>query len=295
MFRHCLIIGRSGQLATALAQGLPGAAERLSVLGRHELDLADTAAVRERVLTLKPDVVVNAAAYTAVDDAELHPDEAMVLNAIGPGIAAAAAAELGAPFVHFSTDYVFDGTKGEPYLETDPPQPLGVYGTSKLAGEQAVAAANPNHVILRTSWLFGSTGSNFVRTMLRLAGERDEIRVVDDQHGRPTSARDLAAATAVILPRLATSPDPSLRGVFHLSGADDATWFSFAAAILEGAAARGGPVATVRPISTAEYVTRAPRPADSKLDCRRIVKIYGVAPQPWRGSLACCLDQIYES
>lgn len=294
MFRHGLIIGRSGQLATALTQHMPGVVQQLSIMGRGDLDLANPVQVRERILALRPDVILNAAAYTGVDDAELHPEAAMALNATGPGVAAAAAAELGAPMLHVSTDYVFDGSKGAPYLENDPTCPLGVYGASKLAGERAVAAANPDHVILRTAWLCSSTGSNFVRTILRLAEERDEIGVVDDQRGRPTFATDLAKAMAAIVQHLATDDDPSLRGVFHLSGADDASWFDFATAIVAGSVARGGKAVAVRPISTADYPTRARRPVDSRLDCQHIRQAHGVVARPWRDGLADCLDQIYQ-
>lgn len=290
---HILVIGRSGQLATALAQTLTGQAERLTILGRPELDLSKPDALREQILRLRPDAIVNAAAYTRVDDAEAEADAAYALNTVAPAIAAAAAAVIGAPFVHVSTDYVFDGRLGRPYCETDETAPLNVYGASKLAGERAVAAANPDHVILRTSWLFSATGTNFVRTMLRLAETRDEIRVVDDQKGRPTYAPDLAEAISVTLRRLETSDDQALRGVFHLSGADDATWFDLASQVVSAARQRTGRAVTVTPIPTSAYPTPAGRPLDTRLDCQRIETSFGVSPRPWRDSLARCLDAIY--
>jgi dTDP-4-dehydrorhamnose reductase len=289
---HVLIIGRTGQLATALARTLDGQVERLTILGRPELDLSNPASLREQILRLRPNAIVNAAAYTRVDDAEAEPEAAYVLNATGPGLAASAAAELRAAFVHVSTDYVFDGRLGRPYRETDETAPLNVYGASKLAGERAVAAANPNHVILRTSWLFSETGSNFVRTMLRLAETRDAIRVVDDQHGRPTYAPDLAEAIGAILPRLTASQDPELRGLFHYAGADDATWFSLASAVIDHAASRNGRPVAVTPIRSSDYPTPAARPMDTRLDCRRIEAAFGVSPRPWRESLSRCLAAI---
>lgn len=293
MFSHCLILGASGQVATALARRLAAESGKLSVMGRQQLDLTDTDAVRRTILAQAPDVVINAAAYTLVDRAETEPDQALALNAIGPGVAAAAASEVGASFIHFSTDYVFDGAKGSPYVESDTPKPLGVYGISKLAGERAVAAANANHIILRTAWVCSPTGSNFVKTMLRLAKDRDEVGVVDDQRGRPTFAADLANATAEIIshPHGLNTTDGA--GVFHLGGADDATWFDFATAIMQGSRDRGGDWAEVRPITTAEFPTPVRRPADSRLDCSRISRVYGVPPKPWRDSLYRCLDEIY--
>lgn len=293
MFRHCLILGASGQVATALARRLSAEGGKLSIMGRHQLDLTDTAAVRRTILEQAPDVVINAAAYTLVDRAETEPDLALALNAVGPGAAAAAASEVGASFIHFSTDYVFDGAKGSPYVEGDTPKPLGVYGVSKLAGERAVAAANVNHIILRTAWVCSSTGSNFVKTMLRLAKDRDQVGVVNDQRGRPTFAADLANATAEIISSPHGLNTTGGAGVFHLGGADDATWYSFAIAIMQGSRVRGGDWAKVNPITTAEFPTPVRRPADSRLDCSRISQVYGIQPKCWRDSLNRCLDEIY--
>lgn len=279
-------------MALALVREMNAAGRRVTALGRGDFDLADPASARAAVLGIRPTEVVNAAAYTAVDRAESEPAAAMALNATGPEAAAAAAAEIGAPFIHFSTDYVFDGSKGAPYVESDAPSPLGVYGASKLAGERAVAAANPSHVIIRTAWVCSPTGSNFLRTMLRLAGDRDELGVVDDQRGQPTFAADLAAAALRVIQRLEDAPPPGAYGVFHLAGAGETTWCGFARAIMEGSAARGGPSAHIRPITTADYPTPVRRPADSRLNCEHIQAVYGISPRPWRDALDACLDQI---
>ena len=288
--RHCLILGASGQVATALQARLGESPWRVTVLGRADNDLADSVATREAVLRSGASVVVNAAAYTAVDKAETDREGATALNVLGPAAAARAACEIGAPFIHFSTDYVFDGSKGQPYEESDPPSPLGVYGQTKLAGEQAVAEANPEHLILRTSWVCSHTGSNFVRTMLRLAETRDEIGVVADQRGQPTFADDLADGTLQILERIG-QPDPTW-GVFHMTGATDTTWFEFATAIMESAARRGAPHARINAITTADYPTPVRRPADSRLDCQLIARTYGVRLPAWQDSLETCLERL---
>lgn len=285
-----LILGQSGQVATALRARLPADGHVVEALGRAEMNLADPAAARAAVLARSPEVVVNAAAYTAVDRAENDEAAARALNASGPAAAAAAAAGIGAAFIHFSTDYVFDGSKGEPYQEDDAPLPLGVYGRTKLEGEQAVAAANPRHVILRTAWVCSPDGSNFLKTMLRLAGERDELSVVDDQRGRPTFARDLADVVAGIV---AASPSAEHWGVFHAASEGETTWFGFAKAIMDGSAARGGPACRVKPITTSDYPTPARRPADSRLSTERLATIYGLRLPHWQTALETCLDELY--
>jgi len=272
---------------------LPLDGHEVEAIGRAGLDLGDPAAARAVVLDRAPDIVVNAAAYTAVDRAEDAVAAAQALNATGPAAAAAAAAEIGVPFLHFSTDYVFDGSKGEPYDEADAPQPLGVYGRTKLEGERAIAAANPRHVILRTAWVCSPTGSNFVKTMLRLAGERDSLGVVDDQYGRPTFARDLADAVGAIIGRLPGDPAHPGWGVFHAASQGETTWCGFAREIMEGSLARGGPAAEVRPITTAEFSTLARRPADSRLCTERLASVYDVRLPAWQDSLSVCLDEIY--
>lgn len=288
-----LVLGRTGQVATALLARLPLDGHEVEALGRAGLDLSDPEAARAAVLERAPDIVVNAAAYTAVDRAENDAEVAVALNATGPAAAAAAAARIGAPFIHFSTDYVFDGSKGEPYEEGDATRPLGVYGRTKLEGEQAIAAANPRHVILRTAWVCSPTGSNFVKTMLRLAGERDSLGVVDDQYGRPTFARDLADAVGRIIGRLPGDGAQDGWGVFHAASQGETTWCGFARAIMEGSRARGGPAAEVRPITTADFPTPARRPADSRLSTERLASVYGIHLPAWQDSLGVCLDEIY--
>lgn len=292
-----LVAGRTGQLAVELLARLPRDGHAVEAREAPDLDLTDAASVRRAVAAsfggAGPEAVVNAAAYTAVDRAEGERALAHAVNATGAGLLAAAAAARGLPVVHVSTDYVFDGTKGAPYVEEDPPAPLGVYGETKLAGERAVAAANPRAVILRTAWVCSPHGGNFVRTMLRLAREREEVAVVADQRGAPTFAADLADAVARLLPRLAAAPagDPGY-GVFHLTGAPHATWHDFAAAIFAGAAARGERVPALAAITTDAYPTPARRPADGRLDCGRIARVHGIAAPDWRASLATCLDAL---
>jgi len=288
-----LVLGRNGQVATALLARLPLDGHEVEAVGRAGLDLAQPEAARAAVLERAPDIVINAAAYTGVDRAEGDEAAARALNATGPAAAAAAATEIGAPFIHFSTDYVFDGSKGEPYEEGDTPFPLGVYGRTKLEGELAVAAANPHHVILRTAWVCSATGSNFVKTMLRLAGERDSLGVVDDQYGRPTFARDLANAVGSIITRLPDNTAQEGWGVFHAASQGETTWCGFARAIMNGSRARGGPSAEVRPITTADFPTPAQRPADSRLSTERLASVYDVRLPVWQDSLAVCLDEIY--
>lgn len=287
-----LVLGRSGQVASALSGKLTQAGHDVLSLSREELDLSDVDDARAGVLAARPDIVINAAAYTAVDQAEGDADAAFALNATGPAAAAAVAAELGAPFVHFSTDYVFDGSKGQPYLESDETSPLGVYGRSKLAGETAVAAANPRHIILRTSWVCSAGGKNFLRTMLRLAGEREELGVVDDQIGRPTFAPDLADTVVGIIDRLRATP-PSAWGVFHAVSRGETTWCGFARAIMAGSEARLGPSAKIMAIRTSDFPTLAQRPADSRLDTDKLTTVYGLRLPHWQISLGDCLDEIY--
>ncbi|SFS90825.1 dTDP-4-dehydrorhamnose reductase [Brevundimonas viscosa] len=285
-----LVLGRSGQVATALVPRLRADGHEVEAVGRAEVDLANPLAARDAVLARRPDLVINAAAYTAVDRAEIEEAAAMALNADGPAAAAAAAASLGAPFIHFSTDYVFDGEKGEPYTETDATNPLGVYGRSKLLGEEALAAANPRSVILRTAWVCSPHGANFLKTMLRLAAEREELGVVDDQRGKPTFARDLADVAALIAPAALTSGAPDTWGVFHVASRGETTWCGFARAIMEGSLARGGPACRVRAISTEDYPTPARRPPDSRLATGHLERVYGVSMPDWREALEDCLD-----
>ncbi len=218
----------------------------------------------------------------------------MAVNGAGAGAVAEAARALGVPIVQISTDYVFDGSKGAPYVETDPTGPLNAYGRSKLAGEQAVAAANPDHAILRTSWVYAAEGKNFLRTMLALAETRPELKIVADQRGAPGYAPDLADAVLKVCRNLLAVPeDRALRGVFHMTGAGEATWADFAEAIFAGAAARGGKAAKVTPIPTTDYPTPAARPLNSRLDCTKLQRVHGVTLPAWRDGLERCLDRVF--
>ncbi|WP_424139400.1 dTDP-4-dehydrorhamnose reductase [Roseomonas chloroacetimidivorans] len=286
-----LVAGRTGQLALELLDRLPGDGHEVVAQEAPELDLTDPASIARAVNASAPDAIVNAAAYTAVDKAESQRDLAFAVNATGAGLLAEAAAARGLPFVHISTDYVFPGDGGAPYAEDAPTGPIGVYGESKLEGERVVMAANPRSAVIRTAWVCSPHGTNFLKTMLRVGQERETVSVVADQHGAPTFAAELADAIARMLPRLtnASAGDEAF-GLFHLTGAPHATWHDFAAAIFEGAAARGLRTPQLRAITTAEYPTPARRPADGRLDCGRIARIHGIQPADWRRSLSVCLD-----
>lgn len=286
MVLKLLVTGRDGQVARAIA--LAGSGDVVvSCVGRPELDLTDPASIRAAIARHKPDIVVNPAAYTAVDKAESEAELAFAINRDGAGSVAAAAAEAGLPIVHISTDYVFRGDKTEPYVEGDETGPTGVYGASKLAGEQAVAAANPAHVVLRTSWVYAPWGNNFARTMLRLAAGRDVVRVVADQYGTPTYAPDIAEAVLAVCRTIATNPDSAdWRGVFHLTNGGATTWAGFAAEVFAQSAARGGPSARVEPITTADYPTPARRPANSRLNTDRFTRTFGHRLTDWSDSVA---------
>jgi dTDP-4-dehydrorhamnose reductase len=241
----------------------------------------------------KPDVVVNAAAYTAVDQAEKEPDLAMALNGAAAGAVAAASARLGVPVIHISTDYVFDGRADRPYTEDDPTAPLGAYGSSKLKGEELARAASARCVVLRTACVYSPFGKNFVRTKLRLAETRDEIGVVADQIGSPTNALSLADAVIAVARNLLRRPDdPALYGVFHAADGGEASWAEFAGAIFARSSALGGPSARVRPIATSEYPTPAARPANSRLSTAKLQRVHGVAPRDRRGELNACVDRL---
>lgn len=288
-----VVIGREGQLARSLVER--GGA-KIVTLGRPEIDLEKPETIGPAVAAAAPDVVVNAAAHTAVDLAESEPERARAINAVGASAVAEAAARAGAPIVHISTDYVFDGSVARPYLESDPVAPLGAYGASKLEGERGVAAANPNSAILRTAWVYSPFGKNFVRTMLRLASTRDKISVVADQRGSPTSALSLADVVLTVARNLAASPDDaSLRGVFHAVDAGEASWAEFAEAIFARSAEIGGPSAIVEPIPTSAYPTPAARPANSRLSTELIQRVHGVTPTDWRVALVQSVDRLVAS
>lgn len=280
-----LVTGRNGQVATALAERA-AAAQGIAVIavGRPELDLERPETVGPAILAAKPDIVVNAAAYTAVDKAETERDRAFAANRDGAGAAAAAAAKLGVPFIHLSTDYVYPGNKPEPYVESDATGPLGVYGQSKLEGEQAVRAAHPGAIILRTSWVYSPFGANFVKTMLRLAKDRDVLKIVDDQQGNPTSAIDIADAILKIAPSLVANPGAG--GTFHFCGTGSTTWCGFARHIFACSSQLGGPAPKVEAITTAEFPTPAKRPANSRMDMQAFAARFGFTMRPWQDATA---------
>lgn len=283
-----LVTGKSGQLVSCLAllgQKEPGL--EVATAGRPEFDLARPEGFGRIVSEIRPDVVVSAAAYTAVDKAEDETDLAEAINVAGAAAVAAAAHADAIPVIHISTDYVFSGDVARAYLEADSVGPTGVYGRTKLAGEAAVAAANPRHAILRTAWVYSIFGGNFLKTMLRLAKDRDEISVVGDQWGNPTSAHDLAEAVVAVARKL-VDPDSSepgqYHGVFHVAGAGHVNWSGFARRIMQASAAAGGPTARIRDIGTADYPTKAQRPANSRLDCGKAEQVFGVRLPPWETS-----------
>lgn len=286
-----LVTGRDGQVVRALRAKSGGDLDVIA-LGRPELDLSQPETLGAVVARVKPDVIVNAAAYTAVDKAEEEEALATTINGEAAGALARAAAELGIPIVQISTDYVFDGTKPSPYVETDPVAPIGAYGRAKLAGERAVAAANPRHAILRTSWVYDGEGKNFLKTMLRLAETRDELGVVADQIGAPSYAPDIADAVIAVARNLRDDPRPARCGVFHMTGAGETSWAGFAKEIFRLSAEAGGPTARVREITSAEYPTPARRPANSRLNCDRLASAHGARLPDWRDALNRCMRDI---
>jgi dTDP-4-dehydrorhamnose reductase len=286
-----LVTGGSGQLGSALA-ALGGG--RVQAVSRPEFDFDRPETIAGSVRAAAPELVVNAAAYTAVDAAESDAEAAFRANRDGPARLAALCAEAGIPLIHVSTDYVFDGLKGAPYGETDPVSPQGVYGASKLAGERAVLESGARAVILRTSWVYAPTGKNFVRTMLGAARKTNKLRVVADQKGCPTVAADLAAAILAITERLRGGWDDRFGGIFHAAGTGWTTWHGLAVAAFEEAARHGLAMPEVTPIATADWPTPARRPPDSRLDCSKLKRAFGLRLPPWRESLARAIDAIFE-
>lgn len=284
-----LIAGAYGQVGRALQRQASQLGWQAMAVDRDDLDITDADAVSAMVRSYAPEVAINAAAYTAVDKAETEQDLAYAINRDGPANLAVACADLGIPLVHYSTDYVFDGSKRGAYVEDDPVAPLGVYGESKLAGEDAVRTGCPNHLILRTSWVFSPHGHNFVKTMLRLAGVREELGIVADQFGKPTSAAEIARVTMAILSRGDIS-----WGTFHLAQPEVTNWHGFAEAVFAEARAQGVAlkVHRVNPITTADYPTPAKRPANSELNCDKLAAEFGVAIRPWRESLAEVIKEL---
>lgn len=287
---NILLTGVTGQVGWELKRTLAPLGQVVA-LDSRALDLTDAAAMRRRVEEVAPRVIVNPAAYTAVDKAEGEPERARMINAIAPGRLAEAARECGALLVHYSTDYVFDGSKDGPYREDDVPNPLNVYGATKLAGEEAVRASGVRHLILRTSWVYGRRGGNFLLTMQRLMRERPELRIVDDQIGAPTWSRLIAEATAQILAqclspaRGADRPEPW--GTYHLTCSGATSWYGFAAAIAE----LGAHTTRLTPIPSTDYPTPARRPANSRLDNGKLERVFGLKLPDWREALKLCLDE----
>ncbi len=280
-----LVTGRNGQVATSLAERAAAhAGIEVIAIGRPELDLERPETVGPAILAAKPDLVVNAAAYTAVDKAESEAERAFAANRDGAAAAAAAAQALGVPFIHLSTDYVYPGSKPEPYVESDATGPLGVYGRSKLEGEQAVRAAHPDAIILRTSWVYSPFGANFVKTMLRIGKDRGVVKVVDDQQGNPTSAIDIADAILRIAPGLIAAPRQG--GTYNFCGTGGTTWCGFARHIFLCSEKLGGPAPRVEAITTIEFPTPARRPQNSRMDMRAFTARFGFAMRPWQEAAA---------
>lgn len=290
---HILVAGRQGQVARALFERASAAGLQLTALGRSELDITDRASVERKIASFSPDIIVNAAAYTAVDKAEMEEEAAFSVNAQGAGNVAAAATALAVPLIHLSTDYVFSGNGERPWREDDQPDPQGAYGRSKLAGEEAVRALTSSHAILRTSWVYAPFGHNFVRTMLRLAEERDSIRVVADQHGAPTYALDIADGIFTVAKIAHAQPQEECwRGLFHLTAAGVTTWAGFAEAIFSASAKRSGPSALVEPVSSADYPTAARRPGNSRLDNSRFRTTFAHTLPDWRDGVDRCVADL---
>ncbi|MFZ1813279.1 MAG: dTDP-4-dehydrorhamnose reductase [Rhizobiaceae bacterium] len=288
-----LVAGRTGQLARALCEVAATAEAEIHCLGRDEMDIADRAAIQNAFERYRPDLLVNAAAYTAVDRAESEAQEAFRINEQGAEKLASATHAAGIPIIHVSTDYVFNGKGNRPYREDDPTDPLNVYGRSKLAGEICVKEANPHHVIMRTSWVYSTWGANFLLTMLRLARERDRLSIVDDQYGTPTFAPDIADAIVRIARRMATGPaSEELYGVFNFTNQGTTNWFGFAEAIFALAGKKGMKVPELSAIPTSQYPTPAQRPKYSVLDTERIAGVYAIRPRPWQDALAECMEKI---
>jgi dTDP-4-dehydrorhamnose reductase len=289
-----LIAGRNGRVARDLAEQAARLGFTVRAVGRPELDIENVDAIARVMAAERPCAIVNAAAVGLVDEAERNPERALALNRDGAARLAAAAANAGIPFLHISTDFVFDGSKRTPYVEEDPAAPANIYGRSKLAGEQAVLAAHPSALVLRTAWVYGRHGTNFLTTMLRLAETQDVVRVVADQYGSPTAGADLARALLDIAARRATAPNEA-SGVYHLAGTGETSWHGLAEAIFAGWARRGHRVPRVEPIPMAEWPSPAQRPPYSALDCRKVECVFGIRLPSWEESVDRCLDAIHRT
>lgn len=288
-----VVTGRSGQVAQSLIERAEGRDDiEIIPLARPCLDLADAATIEKAFVEARPDLIISAAAYTAVDQAESDAAEAFAVNSTAINEIGRVATKLDVPVVHLSTDYVFEGTKAEPYQETDAVGPLGVYGQSKLEGERHLIASGADYVILRTAWVYSPFNRNFLRTMMHLAESRDELNVVADQYGNPTSAHDIADAILRVAGNLLASQDEDLRGIFHVAGSGEASWADFASEIFRISAQMGGPSATVHPIPTAQYPTPARRPHNSRLDCRKLERVHGVRLPSWQIATKTTLQRL---
>ena len=296
-----LLTGAGGQVGAEFLRAAAGLGE-ITATTRAECDLSDPAAIRRAVRSVRPDIIVNAAAYTAVDKAESEPEACFSVNAIAPGLLAEEAQTLGALLVHYSTDYVFDGSKPSPYTEDDLPCPLGEYGRSKLEGERRILRSGARALILRTSWVYGARGKNFLLTILRLARQRPELRIVADQVGSPTSAREIATATVRILESRLGGPKDALSGavsgdffsgIYHMTAGGVTSWFGFARAIVDQAGLASAP--EVVAITTAEYPTPARRPANSALSNHKFASAFGFRLRPWEEALADVMREVRQS
>lgn len=288
-----LVLGRDGQVGNALSHAAWPQGWTVAGTGRSDVDLTQAGAIAAAIDRHAPQLVINAAAYTAVDKAETERDLAFAVNADAPATLGRLAARLDIPVLHVSTDYVFDGSGNRPWRESDPAAPLNVYGASKLAGEQALLDTQPRSMILRTSWVYAAHGNNFVKTMLRLGRERDEISVVADQHGAPTSADDIASALVRMSQcALSSNADPSSWGIFHYTGAGETTWHGLATHIFDALERKTGKRTLCHPITTAEYPTPAARPRNSRLDCSKIAGTFGIAPRDWHASVDAILARL---
>lgn len=293
-----LIAGWQGQIARGLVEAAPGCPDvKACAVGRAALDICEARSIERALSQIEPSIVINSAAYTAVDKAESEPERAFALNRDGARLLAEAAARRGIPIIHISTDYVYDGHKPEPYVEDDATQPMTVFGRSKLEGEAAIKEANAKHVILRTAWVFSPTGRNFVKTMLAQAAEQTQVRVVDDQRGSPTYAPHLVAAILELARQLSARKDNEGAqdgpwGIYHAAGTGMTTWRGFAEEVFRRSAALGGPVAEVEPIKSADYPTPAQRPMNSQLDCSKLERTFGLRLPQWQQGVAECVERL---